>query len=213
MAQLVLPLQTPPALRREDFVVTAGNHQAVDFVDAYPNWHASAGALFGPSQSGKSHLASAWAERAGGRVVEGSVVDEQMLRQATAFAIENIDAGSPDAARDRAVFSLMERGVPVLFTAQRPATYWPALMPDLQSRYRALLSFALPAPDDNLLDSLARKLFADRQLAVPDAAIAHMVRSLERTPAAIRDFIARADAKALSEKRAISLPLIRDLLA
>jgi hypothetical protein len=40
-----------------------------------------------------------------------------------------------------------------------------------------------------------------------------MIRSLERSPGAIRDFIARADAAALADKRPITLSLIKDLLA
>jgi hypothetical protein len=40
-----------------------------------------------------------------------------------------------------------------------------------------------------------------------------MIRSLERSPAAIRDFVARADALALAEKRPINISLIKELLA
>jgi len=39
-----------------------------------------------------------------------------------------------------------------------------------------------------------------------------MIRSLERSPAAIRDFVAQADAVALAEKRPINISLIKELL-
>lgn len=207
MSQLILPLQASNALRREDFVVGEANREAVAFIDAYPNWPAPAAALTGPPQSGKSHLASAWAARAGGHVV-----DAAKLAGAPAegpLAIEDIDRAEPD---ERAVFAAFESGRPLLFTAERPPAQWQAALPDLRSRYRALLAFALWAPDEALLEGLAKKLFADRQLAVPDGVVAHMIKSLERSPAAIRDFVARADEKALSEKRAVSLALIREML-
>jgi chromosomal replication initiation ATPase DnaA len=57
------------------------------------------------------------------------------------------------------------------------------------------------------------KLFADRQLVVPQAAIARMLQTLERSPAAIRQFVEQADAKALAEGRPVNAALIRDLLA
>jgi chromosomal replication initiation ATPase DnaA len=57
------------------------------------------------------------------------------------------------------------------------------------------------------------KLFADRQVAVPENVVLHMVRELERSPGAIRDFVARADAAALAAKRPINLSLIKGLLA
>ena len=86
-------------------------------------------------------------------------------------------------------------------------------LPDLASRFSALLAFPLWAPDDALLAAIARKLFNDRQLTVPDAVIERMVRSLERSPAAFRDFVARADERALAEGRSINLALVRDMLA
>ena len=46
---------------------------------------------------------------------------------------------------------------------------------------------ALWAPDDALLAALIRKLFTDRQLAVPDAVVMRILRSVERSPAAVRD--------------------------
>ena len=60
---------------------------------------------------------------------------------------------------------------------------------------------------------LAVKLFADRQVQVPETVVLHMIRELERSPGAIRDFVARADAAALAQKRPITLSLIKDLLA
>jgi hypothetical protein len=43
--------------------------------------------------------------------------------------------------------------------------------------------------------------------------VMHLVRQLERSPAAIRDFIARADAAALSAQKPINIQLIRALMA
>ena len=76
-----------------------------------------------------------------------------------------------------------------------------------------MLTFALWAPDDALLMGLAVKLFADRQVKVPLNVIAHIIQSLERSPGVIRDFVARADAATLVQKKPITLSLIKDLLA
>jgi chromosomal replication initiation ATPase DnaA len=126
--------------------------------------------------------------------------------------VENVTQGVPEAP----LFALLERGGPLLLTAQLPPAEWPEKLrlglPDLVSRTRALLAFPLWAPDDALLMGLAVKLFADRQVQVPENVVAHMIRSLERSPAAIRDFVARADTIALAEKRPINISLIKDLL-
>ena len=73
-------------------------------------------------------------------------------------------------------------------------------LPDLASRFRALVAFELGGADEALLMALAVKLFADRQVQVPEAVVTALVRNLERSPAALRDFIARADATALVGK-------------
>ncbi len=212
MSQLVLPLETKPALGREDFIVSPGSRDAVALIDTWPDWPAPATALFGPSGSGKSHLVSIWAVRANARIVEAADLDDTVLGEGGAIAIENADATVLTDSAERALFALFERGTPLLLTGREAPSQWGARLPDLVSRYRALLAFGLWAPDDALLEAVARKLFQDRQLSVPDAVIAQMLRSLERSPAAIRDFVARADEKALAEKRPITVALIRGLL-
>jgi len=210
MMQLVLPLQTRSAQGRADFIVAPGNERAVAFLDSYPHWPAPAVALYGPPASGKSHLGAVWAERAGARIVEARTLGADVPQGA--LVVENVGPGIPEAP----LFALLERGAPLLLTAQLPPAQWSQayglILPDLASRLQALLAFALWAPDDALLMGLAVKLFADRQVMVPESVVAHMIRSLERSPAAIRDFVAQADAVALAEKRPINISLINELL-
>jgi len=119
-------------------------------------------------------------------------------------------------ARDKALFRLIESATPaapLLLTGKDVPVTWPTVLPDLASRFSAALGLSLWKPDDDLLAALANKLLADRQLVVPPAVVARMLQSLERTPQAVRDFIARADAKALSEARPITLALVRELIA
>ena len=205
-AQLVLPLETRSAQGRADFIVAPGNAQAVAFIDSYPGWVAPAAALHGPPASGKSHLAAVWAQKVGARIVEASSLAADIPDGP--LVVENVGADVAQAP----LFALLERGAPLLLTAQIAPALWPVRLPDLVSRARALLAFALWAPDDALLMGLAVKLFADRQLAVPESVVAHMIRSLERSPGAIRDFVARADAAALAEKKPVNISLIKGLL-
>ena len=210
MTQLVLPLEIRSAQGRADFIVVPANQRAVAFLDSYPHWPAPAVALFGPAASGKSHLAAVWADKAGATVLEAAQLESGI--PAGPLVVENVMAGVAEAP----LFALLERGTPLLLTAQLPPAEWPEkfalALPDLVSRVRALLAFALWAPDDALLMGLAVKLFADRQVQVPENVVTHMIRSLERSPAAIRDFVAHADAVALAEKRPINISLIKDLL-
>lgn len=206
MTQLVLPLETLSALGRNDFIVAPGNQQAVAFIDSWPHWSAPAATIYGPAASGKSHLAAIWASKSGAVTLQadalaGIVPDGPLV-------VENFHPGVAETP----LFALLERGTPLLLTAQTPPSQWQVSLPDLKSRLNAMLAFALWAPDDALLMALAVKLFADRQIQVPENVVAHMIQSLERSPSVIRDFVARADAAALAAKRPITLSLIKDLL-
>ena len=207
MTQLVLPLETRSAFGRADFIVAPGNRQAVAFIDSWPGWPAPAAALYGPPASGKSHLAAVWAARSGAVVLEAAQLEGVI--PAGPLVVENVGPGTVETP----LFALLERGAPLLLTAQTPPADWPFVLLDLKSRANALLAFGLWAPDDALLMGLAVKLFADRQVQVPETVVSHMIRELERSPGAIRDFVARADAVALAQKRPITLSFIKDLLA
>jgi chromosomal replication initiation ATPase DnaA len=208
VAQLVLPLEPGNAMTRAEFIVAPGNARALAFLDSFPDWPAPAVALFGPSASGKTHLARIWAERAG-----AALLDARLLREAVAgpAVVENVDSAIT-FAHEPALFALLEQGLPLLLTGRAAPAAWPVSLPDLASRFKALLSFELGASDEALLMALAVKLFADRQLAVPEGVVTHLVRTLERSPAALRDFIQRADAAALAEKKPVNLQLIRTLM-
>jgi chromosomal replication initiation ATPase DnaA len=210
MTQLVLPLEMRSASGRDDFIVAPGNSSAVAFIDSWPDWPAPAAALYGPAASGKSHLAAVWAARAGAPIIAAAGLEEGVPDGP--LVVEDVGPGVAQAI----LFALLERGAPLLITSQRMPADWPQAfhmtLPDLVSRARALLAFPLWAPDEALLMGLAVKLFADRQLQVPENVVLHMVRALERSPGAVRDFVAQADAAALAQKRPVNLSLIKDLL-
>lgn len=213
-SQLILPLETPPALGRADFLVAPGNAEAVTFIDSYPRWTSPAGALYGPSGSGKSHLVSAWSAASGAAVVVATKLDAgfvERLEAGQAVAVEDVDSAT-GFGHEQALFALFNRGEPLLLTGREPPSHWLSTLPDLASRFGAVLAFSLWKPDDTLLAALTRKLFTDRQLAVPDAVVMRILRSVERSPAAIREFVARADALALAQKRPISAALVGELL-
>jgi chromosomal replication initiation ATPase DnaA len=215
--QIPFPFSSAAALTREDFVPSLASAAALAFIDSWPNWPVAAAALHGPSGSGKTHLAAIWQARSNATMVSAKALRGGVPHDSEApLIIEDIDSAHVSPARDAALFALLERAQPaspVLLTGHEPPSAWKTTLPDLASRFSALLAFPLWAPDDELLAAIAKKLFNDRQLAVPDAVIARMVTSLERSPAAMRDFVARADERALAEGRAINLALVREMLA
>ncbi len=196
-------------MTRAEFIVAPGNARALAFLDSFPDWPAPALALTGPSASGKTHLARIWAQRSGAVLLDARSLRDPVSGPAV---VENIDS-APTFAHETALFAMLEQGAPLLLTGRAAPSLWPVSLPDLASRFQALLAFELGASDEALLMALAVKLFADRQIVVPEGVVTHLVRTLERSPAALRDFIQRADAQALAEKKPVNLQLIRGLMA
>jgi chromosomal replication initiation ATPase DnaA len=214
-SQLILPLSPRSSMSREDFVVAGCNTQAVAFIDSWPDWPVTSVAIFGPAGSGKTHLASIWRDASGAHLFSASELGT-ISPPAGPIIVEGVDLIPSTSARELELFRLMVQATtasPILLTGNEAPSAWQTAMPDLASRFAALLSLPLWAPNEELLTALARKLLDDRQISVSEAVIARIVHSLERSPNAIRQFIARADARALGEGRPINLALVRDLMA
>jgi chromosomal replication initiation ATPase DnaA len=214
-SQLPLPLESCVAFTREGFIAGSANARAVAFLDSWPDWNVPVVALHGPSGSGKSHLAAIWSERSGARLVSASQLPE-IPPVDGAIVVEDVD-GTPGTERSGLVLMrVMQKATPsrpLLLTGREAPHDWPCSLPDLASRFAALPAFALWMPDDDLLMAIARKLFADRQLVVPDAPVRRMLNLLDRSPAAIRSFIEELDRKALAESRPVTSALVGELIA
>jgi chromosomal replication initiation ATPase DnaA len=210
--QLALPFGSRPALGREDFIVAPCNEQALRFIERWPDWPTRAAAIWGPRDSGKTHLARIFADLSGAHLVSASELSGVDPDTETAIAVE-LDETQADMDRDRLLFALFERpSGTLLFTGRTPPSEWPVVLGDLKSRFDALLAFEVWAPDDHLLSALICKQFADRQLEITDAIVRRLLTHVERTPQAIAAFIVRIDEKAFAEKRAISERLVMELV-
>ena len=55
--QLILKFPSEQAYKKEDFYVSSGNQEAYDFINLWPKWIKRIINIYGPTGSGKSHLA------------------------------------------------------------------------------------------------------------------------------------------------------------
>src|SRR5260221_1718794 len=67
--QLAFALPHAESLTRDNFLEGPANAAALALVDNWPDWPNRIMLLTGPEGSGKSHLASIWAEQAGARSI------------------------------------------------------------------------------------------------------------------------------------------------
>ena len=210
--QFRLKLDRTENFRREDFVVSPSNAEAVKAVDAWPNWHGGRLALIGPEGSGKSHLAAGWATRTGAAVITPkSRVDLNALR-GRAVLFEDADRSQ----RGELLFHLMNMadhdGGGLLLTGRTPPANWPANLPDLRSRLNALTVAQIAEPDDAILESVLRKFFRERNIRPAEDVFPYLLRRIERSAPKALEMVQRLDDAADAEGRAVSRALARQIL-
>ena len=217
--QLALDLPLRTARGRADFFAAPSNAAALAAVEGWRDWPGGRMVLTGPEGAGKTHLAEVWADLCPGalllpaRELTGAAIDGLA---ATPLAVEDAAVLAGDPAGERALLHLHNlmgaEGRPLLLTAAAAPALWPVRLPDLASRLQAMPVARLEAPCDALLAAVLVKLFGDRQIAVAPALIAWLLPRMERSLSAAADIVARLDAAALAEGRAVTVPLAARVL-
>jgi chromosomal replication initiation ATPase DnaA len=218
--QLALHLPHAESHAREDFLEGGANRAALMLIDVWPDWPQRAALLLGPEGSGKSHLASIWAEASGARITAARALDVASVPSSLAtgaLVVEDLALGEFD---ERALFHLLNLAKQeesfLLMTARSAPTNWTLQLPDLASRLRALPVVSLSAPDDVLLRAVIVKLAADRQMALDDGVVGYLASRIERSFSAARQAVVRLDEEGLRlgrpASRVLAVEVVRDLL-
>ena len=223
-AQLPLDLPHRPALGREDFLVAEANQTAVAWIDLWPGWPQPALVLHGPPGSGKTHLGQVWRHSSGAAQPDAArlLADDppDLLGDGTDLLLDDADR-VVGQARDRDVVErrllhlynvVRERGGHLLLTARSAPARWEVRLPDLRSRLLAATCARLGAPDDQLIQAVLIKLFADRQLRVPPEVVRFLLPRMERSFAEAERIVDALDAASLAARKEITVPLARQVL-
>ncbi len=210
LSQLPLAFVARRSTSRPDFVPGACNESALGFIDTWPHWPAQVCALWGPSGSGKTHLSHIWLADSQAlelKASELSIEHISELAPGAAFLIDGADHAEGGAGLFHLInFVNQSRGW-LLMTGLDAPQRWPTSVPDLHSRLTAVPGVALQAPDEALIARVLLKLFADRQLKLPEALIDYLVPRLRRSFADAERIVALMDHMALEKKRGVSIEI------
>ncbi len=187
-----LPLAWPVDLSPDRFAITEANRAAAAWLAAPGLWPVPVTLVVGPAASGKTHLARWFAAHHRAIVIEG--------------------AEREDPERLFHAWNAASRDMPLLLTSPLSPRDWGHGLPDLASRLAATPLVNLGEPDDELLAAVLAKLFAERGIKVSDDLIDWLVVRIERSLVAAQAVVDTLDAAALARRRAITIPLAREVV-
>jgi len=210
--QLRLQLAARASHRRETFIVSASNAEAVRALDAWPTWHGGVLALVGQEGSGKTHLAQAWLAETRAVEVEPTAPPSDFRDLAgRPVLMEHADRSDPET-----LFHLInmaaQPGGSLLLTARAAPATWPTSLPDLRSRLNALHVAELGPPDDELLEGVLQKFFRERHIRPSDDIFPYLIRRMERSVPVALALVERLDDASDAEQRSVSRALARQIL-
>ena len=192
--QIALPLDWPLTSGNSRLILSEANRAASEHFRKWTMWPVKATILTGPRRSGRTLLARTFAERVGGRVVDGADrADEEELFHAWNNA--------------------QDSGRPLVMIADAVPPEWEPRLPDLRTRIAVTPVTRIDLPDDALFPQLIELLFADRGLYIPGEALRFMAQRLERDYWAAERAVEIVDRFAIAERSRLSLPTVRRALA
>jgi chromosomal replication initiation ATPase DnaA len=214
--QLAFALPHAESLTRDNFLEGPANEAALALIERWPDWPNRIMLLAGEEGSGKSHLASIWAEQSGARMISAHALTAASVPNALATGALVVEDLKPEGFDERALFHLMnlarEEAAFVLITARMPPSAFEIELRDLRSRLRAVPVVSLAPPDDRLLRALIVKFCADRQLAVDESLVGYLVGRIERSYGAARRAVELLDSESLRLGRPVTRALAAELL-
>lgn len=205
---------------RFDTYYSAGNTDAIAALQMLPSpgvWLAS------PTSCGRSHLLQAVVAAAPANVAWYLPLSKEMPAQSIAglapdaiVCLDDVDQVAGNADWEQALFALYESqlagGGRLVISASRRPDQTGFALPDLVSRFTSLALYRLQPLDDAALIRALQLRARYRGLELPDAAAHFLLKRLPREPRALFAWLARLDEAALSAKRGLTLPFVRDTL-
>ena len=213
--QLILKFPTQRAYKKEDFYVSPSNQEAYDFINSWPKWIKRIVNIFGPSGSGKSHLASILKSKTSCLQVNSDELNEKIFlkfKTKEALIIENVDEKVPEKLLFTIWNIALQDNKYLMITSKKSISSYKFKLKDLVSRTKSSLAIGINLPSDDLISVILAKNFSDKQIKVEKKHIDYIVKRIDRSYEKISQFVTTLDKYSLKKGSSFSLKLIKEVL-
>ena len=213
--QLILKFPKTKAYLKEDFYVSESNQKAYDFINIWPQWIKKIVNIFGPTGSGKTHLASILKNKTTVLIKQSDQLDDKIFfefKPKEVLIIENLK----DNVSEKLLYSLWNTVAQdnkfLLITSKKPINQYKFKLPDLKSRISEIITISINLPSDDLISVILAKNFSDRQIKVEKKHIDYIIKRIDRSYEKISQFVTTLDKYSLKKGSSFSLKLIKEVL-
>jgi DnaA family protein len=224
--QVPLGFSTPAGSRFGDFVPGA-NAEALSQLQALAAGRESAAVyLWGPPESGKTHLlyaicaeVAAWGRPVYVPLREARSLSPLVLEgleSADLACIDDVDEIGQHADWERGLFHLYNRlrdaGKPLVISGRHRPDLAPVPLADLRSRLAGSLVFRLEPPDEAAKIAALQRRARLRGLEIPESVANYLLRRCPRDLGSLLKLMDRLDEASLSAQRRLTVPFVRAFL-
>ena len=222
--QLPFEFYHRPCLGRDDFMTAECNFEAFRLIDSWPIWTYFAACIYGPEGCGKSHLANIFTDKISVHEHDPYKIPQiqasdltldmprRLLNTCKYLIVEDLCANINQEAMFNLYNMYRDEGGFILFTSTEAPARINFSLPDLRSRMNIIPSVEIKEPDDGLLSALLVKLSMDRQLSISPEQINFILNNMQRSFNYARKLVAEIDNISLAQKKAVSIPLIKEAM-
>ena len=170
--------------------------------------------LFGPKKSGKTHLSKIWCNQNKAKEFKLlEIINEKIFNLNYNIFIDDIFDNIDEEKLFHLINHMQSNKFKLLITSNIKPKMYNFLMQDLSSRIKSFHFIEIYKPDDYLITNLILKLFKDRQINIKNKeVIDYMVTRIDRTFDSVYSIVSKIDNYSLTNKREITIPLIKELL-
>ena len=133
------------------------------------------------------------------------------------ICIDNIDSLLPNSQWQFALFDLinrvLEQGHSIILTSQKRVDDPGFTLPDLRSRLVWGETYHLAPLDDAQIQAALSQYIESKQVKFQDQSLSYLLNHFPRDISILKSYIDEIDMHALSQKKAITIPLIKDWFA
>ena len=214
--QLYLDFPHSHSFQKKDFLVSDCNRLAFNWIFKFPDWEKNTCILFGAPKSGKTYLASMWAQQAQAKSIQTEDTIDEILSSANPSPNCLIDDYPVPFLSETSLFHLYNKltleNRSLLICSSQPPAKWDLTLKDLLSRLNSSILLTIQSPDDGLLGQLYLKIFSENQLNINQPVIDYLLKHSDRSFEGVFILSQKIMDVCFSQNRAPTIPLIKGIL-